>query len=224
MAAEAIGDRQSISHVQAHEESSMVSRLLLTKALESKLSIVLDERIDTSSDVADLIAIAREQGLSVRTLDIDASLETSALTVLSRKVGGAAPNVPFDAIAEGYRGIRESRGMLIEEVRDNPKISDYVLYAPDATGKLVKVAEKAGGGELIVVAGREDLFQSTTDKNSDVAAAQVGRTAIDDNYIESVISKTPDKFKVKSRAVLERYKGKTLKEALDLNAQQINPD
>jgi len=44
-------------------------------------------------------------------------------------------------------------------------------------------------------------------------------TLIDETYIQDILKKTPEKHRPKVQESLDRYKGKTFKEALDLHAK-----
>lgn len=218
---EAIDGRQSIRHSQAHEEGSMIARKISGKIADSESSMVIDKRMNKAKNITELIAIAEQHGKGVRILDVDVPLETSLIRVLGRKIGGEDPIVPFEAIAEGYEGVRQNRAALIEQVINNPKIKDYVLYATDESGISVKVAQKVNG-EFMVIEGQEDAFRRTVGRETASTVAQIADTLIDDAYIEDVLSRTPKSARPEARASLERYKGRTMKEALDLHAQKIN--
>lgn len=218
---EAVAGRQAIGHDQAHEEGSMIARKISGKIADSESSMVIDKRMNKAKNITELIALAEKTGKGVKILDVDVPLETSLIRVLGRKIGGEDPTVPFDAVAEGFEGVRQNRAALIEQVVNNPKIKDYALYVADESGTSIKAAQKVNG-EFMVIEGQEAAFQRAVSKSTESTVAQMASTVIDEAYIDRVLSRTPEAMQPNVRASLERYSGRTLKEALDAHAKKIN--
>ncbi len=76
----------------------------------------------------------------------------------------------------------------------------------------------------MVIEGQEDAFQRAVSKSTESTVAQMASTVIDETYISGVLSRTPEAMQPKVRASLERYSGRTLKEALDTHAQKLNEE
>lgn len=74
----------------------------------------------------------------------------------------------------------------------------------------------------MVLEGQEEAFKRATSKDTESTVAQMASTVIDETYIGGILSRTPEAMQPKVRTSLERYQGRTLKEALDLHAQKLN--
>lgn len=220
---EMVETRQTIGHQQAHEEGSMLARKISARIADSESSMVIDKRMNKARNITELIAFAEERGKGVKILDVDVPLETSLIRVLGRKIGGDDPTVPFDVVAEGFEGVRQNRGALIEQVIKNPKIKDYVLYGPDESVISIKVAQKVNG-EFLVIEGQEEAFKRAVSKETESTVSKLAGTVINERYIEAVLSRTSEAMQDKVRSSLERYKGRSFKEALDLHAQKLNEE
>lgn len=218
---EIIANRQTIGHHQAHEEGSMIARKISGKIAESESSMVIDKRMNKAKNITELVATAEQNGKLIKILDVDVPLEASLIRVLGRKIGGEDPTVPFDAIIDGFEGIRQNRAVLIEQVINNPKIKDYVLYVASESGISTKAAQKVNG-EFMVIEGQEDAFRRAVSKDTDSTVAEMTTKVIDESYIGDALTRVPEAQQSKVRAALERYKGKTMKEALDLHSQKLN--
>lgn len=198
---------------QTHEEGSMLARRL-SRMVEgatpplSEMSMVIDKRLNKTKNIDELIATAERLGRPVKIMDVDSPLETSCQRVLTRAIAGEDPAVPFGAVAEGYEGIRQNRAALIEQVKNNPAIKEYVLYVTDEAGKSVKVAEKKIGVFTIL---DQPLYERALDGSTQDSVNKVKATVIDDAYIQKA-----DEY---MRPFLERYRGKTLGEALDAHSK-----
>jgi len=71
----------------------------------------------------------------------------SLVRVLGRSKGGEDPNVPFDAIADGYRGIRRSRKECFNDIStSNGTVDGCVLMGFDqATKQSIEVVHFENG-------------------------------------------------------------------------------
>jgi hypothetical protein len=220
---EAVEGRQAVGHQQTHEEGSMLARKISEKITNSESSMVIDKRMNKEKNITELINTAEKSGKKIKILDVDVPFEVSLVRVLGREVGGEDPTVPFGAVAEGFEGVRKNRASLLEKVANDPKIKDYVLMVADEKGNSVKVAEKIDG-KLVILEGREDAFQRAVDKGTESSVEAAAKTVIDDEYVAKIMDRTPDAMHSKVRASLERYKGRTLKEALDEHSSKLNPE
>ncbi|GEM_PF-2690562 len=220
-----IEGKQSVGHAQTHEEGSMLARKISHKISNSESSMVIDKRMNKEKNITELIKTAEKNSKAVKILDVDVPLETSLIRVLGRKVGGDDPLVPFDAIAEGFEGVRTNRKKLVKEVINNQNIQDYVLYAADESGVSAKIAEKVNG-TFTVLEGQEETFKRVLDQGKDTESTitQMAGTVINEAYILKILLNTPHDRHASTRTSLERYSGKTLKEALNLHAQKLNEE
>jgi hypothetical protein len=214
----------SVDHSQTHEEGSMLARKLSDKILNSDSSMVIDKRNNAEKNIKFIIDNAENTNKKVKILDVDVPLETSLTRVLGRTATGDDPLVPFKAVMEGFDGIRSNRQSLINQVKSNPNIKSYVLYATDESGVSVKLAEKVDG-VFSVVKGKEEAYNKLMALADDTAAEieRVANTLIDEKYIQKAVSSVEPKYQAKTRASLEKYLGKTLKDALDTHAGVITP-
>lgn len=222
------GVNQTVSHFQAHEEGSMLAREISKHLTQSESSMVIDKRMAKTKNLTELITTAEASGRDIKILDVDVPLELSLVRVLGREIGGESPNVPFDAVAEGFRDIRASRVDILDKVRQDAKITEYVLRVTDESGALVEVARKTGSEHIEVTPGREDLLRASVDAaSSEETIQRLAETVITDEYIEGYIARIhaddpTGNYAQAARAALARYKGQTLKEALDQRAATLN--
>ncbi len=222
-AIEADAGRQTVGHDQAHEEGSTIARKITQEVLNSEASMVIDKRMNKEKNILELVKMAQETGKVIRILDVDVPLQTSLIRVLGRAIGGVDPNVPFGAVVEGFEGIRTNRVSLLQQVRDNPKIKDYVLYGMDENGDSVKMAEKTNGAFMVIEEQMENL-KKILKENPQTEIETLGKTVIDESYIQGIMDKTPDGQKEKVQTSLQRYTGKTLQQALNEHALKLNED
>ncbi len=222
------GEVQTVSHFQAHEEGSMLARKIQGKIAESESSMVIDKRMSKTKNIEELVRLAEKSGKEIKLLDVDVPLDISLVRVLERNIGGEAPNVPFDAVAQGFVEIRDSRSRVIEMVETNDKITDYVLNAADETGTSIQVARKIDG-KLYIAEGQEQRYINALDSGSTRATVeQLAQTVITDEFINVYLDRVfgnnanSAPYRQVSEVALTRYKGKTLKQALDTRASTLN--
>ena len=97
---------------QLHMEGGMISHKIKQDLLKRpELSLVMDQRFNTEEQIDGLLKTAERFNKEVRILDIECPLEVSLIRVLARSVN--EPRPPFDAITQGFDGIRKSRKELI---------------------------------------------------------------------------------------------------------------
>lgn len=208
---EAKAGRSHLSHPQCHVEGSMLTRRLWA-ALEShqKKSVLVDRRLGPHSDFDEIVRSAQQSGKRVELFDIDAPLEFSLCGVLTREPGGDDPIPPFATIAHGFREIRQDRLKMIEQAIDETNVDRYQLFATLEDGSKVKVAS-VQGSELIV--HDEALFDQVTASPEEMIAA-AENTVIDDDFISRMADSIKGASSKVMRKCLQRYKGKTLKQAV----------
>jgi len=211
---------ETSNHSQTHEESSMLGKLIQKEIVENipPQALVIDKRMDKDKNIKELLKIAHQTGVEVEICDIDVPLETSLIRVLGREAGGDSPLVAFLQVAEGFEGIRKNRTELLRTVNKDPQVTDYVLYAMDENGNSVETARKVNG-KFEIVEGRKELLKKTLNKDTETEINKMAGTLIDETYIQDILKKTPEKHRPKVQESLDRYKGKTFKEALDLHAK-----
>ncbi|MBZ4422783.1 XopAJ/AvrRxo1 family type III secretion system effector zeta toxin [Myxococcus sp. RHSTA-1-4] len=220
---------RGVTSSQAHREGSMLSGQVEESVLAQEGSaLVYDRRFSWPKEIPELLnAIGRRR---LKLIDIDVSLETSAVRVLMRNPGSADPLVPFDPVAQGFLGIRQNRKVLIEGepppgfrgVKNDPRVSDYELYVTNAQGQSVLVASKRNGTWVPPQTEAEaELFEQAV-RNPASLEAQARAQVIDDAFIQRMTASISDpgyKEAVKKR--LLEYRGKTLKDALDAHSKRL---
>lgn len=132
-------DGGAASFNQTAGEGAAVTSRAIDQLFDHQLSGVIDKRFGTPGEIAPILERARAAGYNTTVLDFDTGLATSAERVLAREVGGDSPNVPFDAIAEGYQQARGERAA----VAALENIDHYSLFQD---GNLI--AQRVGGGPL----------------------------------------------------------------------------
>lgn len=220
--AEATDGKQNVDHRQVHAHSSMISRAITSRLLNENSSIVIDKMMHEQSSIEKLVAtVTIENGREIKMLDLDVPLEASCLRVLGRQKDGVDPLIPFDSIAEGYKKIRGNRMVLIDKVvKNNPSIKEYTLLVTDDTGTPQKVLVKTNE-QISFIKGGEALFEKAITPVMDSEVLGVANTMIDDVYISKILQNTVESRRAKVQGSLERYKGYTIKQALDLHSGQI---
>ena len=222
--ADASGGRMNTASRQVHEEGSVIaSRIEKEMLKQGGSSLVFDKRFHEARDIPDLIQKARDNGKTVKIIDIDAPLQLSAARVLGRNANKDAPLVPFEAVADGFRGIRRNRLDMLSEIVSDPLVKDYAMYVADDQGTSHLVAyKKDGEWHGPDTPEKADLYRRATslDVSADVEKAR--HQKIDDAFIERMVAAAPEKFRPEVRASLEDFRGKTLEQALDAKATQVN--
>ncbi len=128
-----------------HEEGSNLADRVIDKALAEGLDFVIDKRFLSVSSVEPIARAAKAKGYRVLMLDVDVGLESSASRLLWREPGTSDPNVPFEAVAHGFKQARSER----EAIAGLPLIDGYELVTTDGAHSTL-VASKTSGGPLTV--------------------------------------------------------------------------
>jgi hypothetical protein len=89
----------------------------------------------------EVLSRAKAAGYRTVMIDVDAGLETSAARVASRPIGERDPNVPWDAVKQGYRRARTER----VRVAALSELDEYILIKTDGPKAGLVVAEKRNG-------------------------------------------------------------------------------
>jgi len=163
---EKAGEKNTVTHNQAHSEGSMMAEKIIDQAFNEELNmVVIDKRFASTADVAEVTEMARHKGYKVVMVDVDAELETSVARVHGgeargrsypgRSPDGDDPVVPFNRIEEGYNAVVQDREEVMKIV------DEYYLYKTDVIGsdEAVLVAEHQDGS---VTVHDQKLFEHVT--------------------------------------------------------------
>lgn len=219
-----------MSHVQVHDESSMLSRKVLAKIKErarrGPFSMVYDKLMGYRSDFVDVFEDADETDREVAILDIDVPLELSAVRVLTREKNGEDPNIDFAGVASAFAAIRGNRSALFGQIAENANlVGSYTLrvFNPE-TKRSVEVA-RFEDGRIRTIPGREALAKQavmTSSAEIESEIASIRDTVITEDYIahfeENYANEESWHHVAKNLVVLRANLGKTLGEALDNKA------
>ena len=218
-------EKGNLSSTQVHAESTMLGRAVKKEVSNADTSVVFDKLMNEHADIEEMIESAKETGRKIAIMDIDVPLELSAVRVLGREKGGADPNIAFEGVAQGFRGIRVSREVQHKALDDNPQlVSGYVLMVYDKESRQsVEVAvwdEEAG--KVRIIEGRENLAgQSIEEPEEEIE--RIKNTVITEEYIQNFTATYFDEksqqHAEKTAETLRQYLGKTIGMALDEKAQ-----
>lgn len=218
-------EKGNLSSTQAHAESTMLGRAVKKEVSNADTSVVFDKLMNEHADIEEMIESAKETGRKIAIMDIDVPLELSAIRVLGREKGGADPNIAFEGVAQGFRGIRENREVQHKALDDNPQlVNGYVLMAYDKESRQsVEVAvwdEEAG--KVRIIEGRENLAgQSIEEPEEEIE--RIKNTVITEesiqNFIATYFDEKSQQHAEKTAETLRQYLGKTIGMALDEKAQ-----
>lgn len=117
-------DQMLTTSAQEHEEGSMLTDKMLDAALAAKKSIIVDKRFANTKSVNKLAEKAKKSGYRIIMIDVDATISNSAQRLTGRVPGGEDPNVPYEALALGFKEIRRDR----LEAANNKNIDDYYAF------------------------------------------------------------------------------------------------
>lgn len=218
-------EKGNLSSTQVHAESTMLGRAVKREVSNADTSVVFDKLMNEHADIEEMIESAKETGRKIAIMDIDVPLELSAVRVLGREKGGADPNIAFEGVAQGFRGIRENREVQHGALDDNPQlVNGYVLMAYDRESRQsVEVAvwdEEAG--KVRIIEGRENLASQSIEE-PDEEIERIKNTVITEEYIQNFTTTYFDEkshqHAEKTAETLRQYLGKTIGMALDEKAQ-----
>ncbi len=208
-----IQKNSQISHAQVHRESSVVTSHLVDDIMRQApmSSVIIDKRLADKQDVYDVISSSEARGTKAHFLDIDVPLEWSCLRVLTRSPQGEDPLVPFDAVAKGYKGIRQNRLDLIEKVQNSERVGMYKLYSK---GDLI--AQKEEGKSLEVFPDQKESFNQLINQKPEAIDQEINEVAnrqLTGAYLEELRVTMP------YLKGIEKYEGMTIRDALNSAAK-----
>lgn len=165
---------------EIHSESSMLTDRLIAEMRDNGRHLVVDKRLATPSDVAEITGPDGAAGHRTIMVDIDAPLEVSLNACQSRDDQGAAVRPPQWAILEGFSAVRRDR----QQVAESPLLDAYHSFA--------RVADQQGATDTVAVAIRSEgeravtplpgqallWRQITTSDSGDIRSAEAASTAI----------------------------------------------
>ncbi len=216
-----------MSHVQVHDESSMLSRKLSRamreRAMQEPYSMVYDKLMAYPTDFEDVFEDAAETDREVAILDMDVPLELSAVRVLSRTKGGEDPILNFNGVANAFSAVRKNRSALFGQMSEHPDmVSAYTLRVFDPETKQTIEAARLENGKMQTIPGKEALAEKavmSSDESIDAEIAAIRDTVITEEYIahfeDAYFDENSKQYATKNVAALREYIGKTLGEALD---------
>ncbi len=205
---------------QVHEEGAALfaryQQALSQEAL--KLSLILDTRLLYVEDLkAHVIEPTRKRGGKAYLIDMDAPLLTSIHRMLIRDPFGKDPCVVLEAVIQGAVRMRENRLSIIEEVKKESLIKRYQLYHSGATGSTQLVAEKKKGTFKILM---KESFKECVRPPSKEEIQQQIQQIISTEHIDLAIARLD--IPCHQRPLLEKWKGKTIEEAMQKHAGMIH--
>ena len=225
-----------VTSEQVHLESTGMNAMFVQRlAQDPEASLLIDKQLEAADDITSLVEMGKEHGKSVELLDNDVPIELSAFRVLKRQVGGVDPNIRFDGVSAGFRGIRVNREAALRAVESEDIVTTYSLRAFDPKSKQqIEIATKRDG-EVVVRAGYEELAEhviNQTQSDTELEIQEAGSQIITEEYIESFIGKffddseSSEKYKAEARKILGAYVGlgMTIEEALASKADGIEAD
>ncbi|NGX27068.1 MAG: hypothetical protein K940chlam6_00995 [Chlamydiae bacterium] len=203
-----------VTNQQIHTEGSVLAGKLASelenKALHS--SVIIDERLGTIEGVKRLLTIAKSTDTAIRYKDIEGTLLVSCLRVLARDIK-TEPCLSFAPIASGFKIIPEQRDKIIDICINDATIESYQLFVANEKGMQELAAEKKEG---IFTIYNRDLYEKSMKPPTDEEIEKTKNLVISDAFISA--SKG---FVGIDQAVLEKYKGLTIEEALERHSKEL---
>ena len=221
---------------QVHLESTAMTAMLTEiLAADPEATLLIDKQLEAADDMTSIIEMGKEYGKPVEILDHDVPVELSAFRVLKRPYGGVDPNIGYDGVSSGFRGIRQNRAALIEQVETEEVVDSYALRTFDPVSRRQIVIANKVDGQIKVDEEHSELYQSVslqTDEDIEQEIETAANAEITEEFIEGFISRNFDesegsaKYRDEARRILGAYVGlgMTFKEALDSKASGIETD
>jgi hypothetical protein len=225
-----------VTSEQVHLESTGMNSMFMHELAEDPAaSLLIDKQLESAGDIPELIELGKATGKSVELLDNDVPIELSAYRVLKREVGGTDPNIKFDGVANGFKGIRANRESVYQAVNTEDVVGVYSLRAFDPESKQqIEIATKQDG-KITVKEGYDELardiiFQTEGDALQEIQ--ETGAQVITEEYVESFANKyfdTSDRGQQganEARKILGAYIGldMTVEQAMHSKADGIEAD
>lgn len=177
-----------------------------------RLHYILDSRLIKSEFIKTyLVDPAKLRNYTVVLNDLDVPLITTFNRVLKRDPKGKDPIPTIEAMASGFKQIRQYRSEVIKYVENESTVEEYNLFY---SGK--KVATKTATGKIEIL---DPDYLNCFKIPSDVEMEKTLDRMIDDEYIKEAIIRGD--IKEEEGTSLEYWKGKTVRFALDAHAKRV---
>lgn len=118
-----------------HEEASIISEKILELVKQSKLVYVIDKRMQSKTDLDELLLDAEKRKLPVTIFDLKVDFITSAMRVLERTgIYPSDPTPDFLALYKSHKDIEESRPFFLEKSLNSTFVRDYFTVSINSNG------------------------------------------------------------------------------------------
>lgn len=209
----------AIDHGQAHVESCVIAQAVWhSLEADPDASVLVDRRLGAQSDFDEMVKSADKTGKRVELYDVDAPLEASLCGVLVREPGGIDPIPPFEAIAWGFKSIREDRLKILEQAALEGNVDRYELFATLPDGSKARAVTMEGSD--MVEIDPELFAQAIAPPDAIIEKARA--TVIDEPFIARMADRIDGPFAKTLRAALEQYAGLTLELAISAHSQRLD--
>ncbi len=212
-----------LSHEQLHMEGSALT-FQYADALGNEAvhaTMIIDMRLASKSQVdEEVIGRASKRQGEAMLMDIDTPLLTSINRVLVRSSQGDDPVVPLAAIRQGYEAVRNERAEILKKVKESDVVTYYKFYITDDNG-VQALAAKKENGRFEVVAGMEDAVSKALEKPADGEVDALVDQVIDKAYVQKALIR--DHIPKAKIAMIERWEGYTVRQALEMHARGEGP-
>lgn len=212
-----------LTHAQLHKEGAALSFQYATSLAKEaiKATMIIDMRLAQNSQVKEeVIDRANMRSGDALLMDIETPITTSINRVLLRTAVGEDPIVPLIAIKQGYEDIKGERAALLSEVKMNDTIKYFMLYINDENGQQ-KLAAKKENGKYEVIPGMEEAVKRASERPTADQMDMIFNQKIDDAYIN--LAKSRDHISDAKIGMIERWRGYTVREALEKHARGESP-
>lgn len=196
-------------NIQVHEEAVHAFKQVFSEVAHEG-SYILDRMNLSQHDVvANLVEPAKNGGRSVWLYDFDIPLSTCFYRILARPLHGAEPCPEYEVLIKSYLSLRRHRKHVVDLVVKEDAIGKYELYAQQRL-----IAQKVGK-DLCV--HDEELFAESVRVPDFSEIEEELNEVIDDASITKAIANKV--ITQEQQELVERWKGMTLKKALQLHVQ-----
>ncbi len=127
-----------------HEEASIIGEKILNRVMNSKLSYVIDKRMQDTSDTESLLLDAKQRKLPITIFDVKVDFITSALRVLERTgVYPSDPTPDFLALFKSYKNVEKNRPLFLKRALGSELVKDYSAVLVRSNGQpMISVIKK----------------------------------------------------------------------------------
>lgn len=197
----------NISMYVVHEEGSMLSKRLLTQAIQENLSYFLDKRMHEESDLRELLDDAKKRSLPVTVFHVVTDYVTSATRVLRRTgIYPSDPTPDFDGLYKSYKKIVEGTQSFFDSAMRSTSVKNYYLISSANKKK-----------PLVTILKRNYEVVSAIDFSKAIPCLdreRLEKTVISNDHID------PSYESICIGNDVTRYIGKTLNDALNDHSQR----